>query len=127
MPRILLFSFILIISACGSSSRLFSKKDIDYLIGKWDVLAFRFHDGRVMPAEYMGYPYYEFTSDGKRIKRLKEQPSPPPEVITYAIKADSIWYPDKPTFPAMKVEKFKNDTLVLTNHTLSWYLLRSKP
>ena len=75
-----------------------------------------------MPGEFMGNPEYEFTKEGKRIKTLNTDPAPPPESVEYKIQGDSIQYPNKPNFPAMKIAKLSKDTLVLSNNKLSWYL-----
>lgn len=95
----------------------------EWLYGVWKVVAFRFEDGRVMVGEYMGYPQYEFSKDGKRTKTLLEQPAPPPEVTDYKIEGDSIKYPNS-KFPAMKIAKLTQDTLVLSNDKLSWHLAK---
>ena len=117
-------SFALFFMACKSSNieRIQnSPPDLHLFYGLWKVTAFRFIDGRVMPGEYMGNPEYEFTKEGKRIKTLNTDP-PPPESVEYKIDGDSIKYPNKPKYPAMKIAKLSKDTLVLSNNKLSWYL-----
>lgn len=122
MKLFFILGCVFIFFQCNNSKKLSKNKYQKELIAKWEVIAFRFHDGRVMPGEYMGYPCYEFTENGYRVKTLNEKPSPPPDSIRFAIKGDSIWYPEKPKFPAMKIVKLKADTLVLSNDKLSWYL-----
>lgn len=109
--------------ACQSSKPTSTKADIlPELVGKWQVTAFRFKDGRVMPGELMGYPQYEFTQDGYRIKTLNTEPAPPPDTVPYKVLGDSIRYPKHPKYPRMKIERLEKDTLVLSNDKLSWYL-----
>ena len=120
-------SFFLIMLSCKTTKNSASAKkesELNTFYGVWKVTAFRFNDGRVMPGEYMGYPQYEFTKEGYRIKTLNEQPSPPPDSVKYKIEGDSIKYPQNPKFPMMKISKLKKDTLVLSSEKLNWYLHR---
>jgi hypothetical protein len=94
------------------------------LMGKWKVSTFEFKDGRVMPGAYMGFPVYEFTQDGYRIKTLNTEPSPPPDTVPYQVLGDSIYYPIHPTYPRMKIHYIQKDSLVLSNDKLSWYLYK---
>lgn len=125
MKSLLVFgTFLLLLVACNSSQSTTknSKLKMKWLYGAWKVTAFRFNDGRVMPGEYMGHPQYEFSKEGLRTKTLNEEPAPPPEIVEYKIVNDSITYPTKPKYPAMKIARLTQDTLVLTNDKLSWFL-----
>lgn len=116
---------IITLAACSTSRPVKTSKkgiNMEWFYGVWKVTAFRFHDGRVMPGAYMGYPQYEFDRAGKRTKTLNEEPAPPPEIIEYKLKGDSISYPTKPKFPAMKIVTLTQDSMVLRNDKLSWYL-----
>lgn len=116
-----LVAVALLLTACAVEGQLTRKQQKNFY-GLWKVTAFRFHDGRVMPGEYMGNPQYKFDKENRRIKTLDEVPAPPPEVIEYRLKGDSIFYPTRPKFPAMKIVKLTADTMVLQNDKLSWYL-----
>lgn len=128
MKSILAFSWIIFLFvACNTTTKTTSNKkkiDLKLFYGVWKVTAFRFHDGRVMPGPYMGNPQYEFDKEGKRTKTLNEEPAPPPEIVSYKLEGDSISYPDKPKFPVMKIAKLTQDSMVLRNDKLSWYLHR---
>ena len=97
-------------------------KSPSLLIGKWQVSTFEFRNGRVMPGAFMGYPQYEFTEDGYRIKTLNTEPSPPPDSIPYEVYGDSIRYPKHPKFPRMHIQFLQKDSLVLRNEKLTWFL-----
>jgi hypothetical protein len=81
---------------------------------------------KIMPGAYMGYPQYEFNKEGKRIKTLHEEPAPPPEIVAYALRNDSIIYPNNPKLPAVKILKLTNDSLVLRSEKLDWHLYRGE-
>lgn len=124
IPLLFAFSIIACNPSGSTTSSTKSKKiKTEWLYGNWKVVAFRFADGRVMLGEYMGYPQYDFSKEGKRTKTLIEQPPPPPEIVEYKIEGDSIKYPNS-KFPAMKIERLSKDTLVLANDKLSWYLAK---
>lgn len=110
----------LLAMACQSAKQQTPKA----LYGTWKVAYFRFKDGKVMPGALMGYPQYEFTKEGKRIKNLNEEPAPPPEVVTYAVRNDSIFYPEHPKLPAVKIAKLTQDSLVLDSEKLTWHLYK---
>ena len=62
---------ILLLSSCVTSRNDQTNKDQTNtdqmqksIYGQWQMLAIRFMDGRVMPGEYMGNPFYEFTQTG---------------------------------------------------------------
>lgn len=95
------------------------------LHGVWKVAFFRFQDGRIMPGALMGYPQYEFTVLGNRIKTLNEEPSPPPDTVVYAMRNDSIYYPERPKLPAVKIIKLTSDSLILHNEKLTWHLYKA--
>lgn len=120
---ILLFgSSLLLFSACSTTKSGLNKSSLKLFYGVWKVASFEFADGRKMPGVFMGNPQYEFSEDGKRTKTLNTVPAPPPEIVEYVIDGDSIRYPNKPKFPAMKIELVSADSLVLSNAKLSWYL-----
>ena len=122
---ILLFcSGLLIFSACSTTKSSLKKSSLKLFYGVWQVASFEFADGRTMPGVFMGNPQYEFSEDGKRTKTLNTVPAPPPEVVEYIIDGDSIRYPNKPKFPAMKIDLISEDSLVLRNAKLSWYLYK---
>lgn len=77
-----------------------------------------------MPGAYMGFPIYEFTQDGYRIKTLNTEPSPPPDTVAYQVIGDSIHYPKHPKYPRIKIQYIQKDSLVLSNDKLSWYLYK---
>lgn len=120
-----LTTLLVLLTACKTTSNTTSKKEalnLDWFCGLWKVTAFRFHDGRVMPGPYMGNPQYEFDNEGKRTKTLNEEPAPPPEVVDYLLGQDSmVSYPNN-NFPEMKVVYLSQDSMVLSNDKLSWYL-----
>ena len=95
------------------------------LYGTWKVAYFRFTDGQVMPGALMGYPKYQFTEDGKRIKTLDEEPAPPPEEVVYAVRNDSIFYPERPKLPPVKIDKLTSDSLILQSEKLTWHLYKA--
>ena len=75
-----------------------------------------------MPGPYMGNPQYAFDKEGKRTKTLNEEPAPPPEIVDYILGQDSmISYPNN-NFPPMKVVHLSQDSMILSNDKLSWYL-----
>lgn len=112
--------------ACKSNNSATSKKikQLDLLYGLWKVDEFKFTDGKTMAGVYMGNPQYDFSEEGKRTKTLNTIPAPPPEIIDYVVDGDSIRYPSKPKFPAMKIAKLTKDSLILSNSKLSWYLYK---
>jgi len=116
---------LLLFVACKTTKNADSKKEtlnLEWFHGLWKVTAFRFHDGRVMPGAYMGNPQYAFDKEGKRIKTLNEDPAPPPETVDYILGQDSmISYPNN-KFPAMKVLHLSQDSMILSNDKLNWYL-----
>ncbi len=125
---IVIISLTVLFIACKSSNESTKKRPKQEslsVIGNWQMLAIRFNDGRVMAGEFMGNPYYEFKTDGKRIKTLRTTPAPPPETVKYEVKNDSIFYPES-KFPAMKIKRLEKDTLVLSNEKLSWFMARDK-
>lgn len=126
MKSILTLSILLLLFvACKTTNNGGSQKEtlnLDWFHGLWKVTAFRFHDGRVMPGAYMGNPQYAFDKEGKRIKTLNEDPAPPPETVDYILGKDSvISYPNN-KFPDMKVIHLSQDSMVLSNDKLNWYL-----
>lgn len=126
MKSVLVFATLLLLFvACKTTNNVGSKKEslnLDWFYGLWKVTAFRFHDGRVMPGSYMGNPQYAFDKEGKRIKTLNEDPAPPPETVDYVLGKDSlVSYPNN-NFPVMKVVYLSQDSMVLSNEKLSWYL-----
>jgi hypothetical protein len=125
--QLLFFSAVVCFAfACNSvrstiSTRLF--------YGVWKVDAFKFHEGertRIMPGEYMGYPQYEFTKEGTRIKTLNEEPAPPPEKVVYELRNDSIIYPKNSKLPAVKILRLTKDSLILRSEKLDWHLYRGE-
>lgn len=113
--------------ACNSSSATTIRPKLFY--GVWKVDAFKFKEGervKVMPAAYMGYPQYEFTKEGKRIKTLNEQPSPPPEMVSYRLRQDSIIYPEDAKLPAVQILRLTKDSLILRSEKLDWHLYRGE-
>lgn len=108
--------------ACQATKKNTSSKE---LYGSWNVAFFRFHDGRIMPGALMGYPRYDFTEDGYRIKNLNEQPSPPPDSVRYTVRNDSIFYPDRPKLPPVKIIRLTPDSLVLDSEKLTWHLYKA--
>lgn len=123
----LLLLLLLLITACQSSSTTVQPK---LLYGVWKVDAFKFRqpDGRlkIMPGAYMGYPQYEFNKEGKRIKTLNEEPAPPPEMVTYQLKKDSIIYPENAKLPAVQILRLTKDSLILRSEKLDWHLYRGE-
>ncbi len=125
---ILVILATLFLVACSSTKGTPKRKGKEQslekiIVGVWEMIAIRFHDGRVMVGEYMGYPHYAFSAEGKRIKTLETQPAPPAEIVNYQIKGDSLFYPDT-KYPPMRIIRVANDTLTLTNSKLSWHLVR---
>ena len=118
---------LLFLVACSSTKAVKTNGNeltvSEKVVGIWQMLAIRFHDGRVMASEFMGNPYYQFGA-GKRTKTLRTTPAPPPETVDYAIKGDTLYYPNN-NFPDMVVSFRSADTLVLSNEKLSWFLARS--
>lgn len=117
--------------ACNTSKDTSKKADTspsteEMVIGHWEMLAIRFHDGKVMLGEYMGFPHYEYTKNGKRVKTLRTQPTPPPDTVSYQIEADTVYYPNT-KLPAMTLTRLEADTMVLSNDKLSWFMARAKP
>ena len=128
MKKVLVVICAIFFMACNANKNSTKKVEKEYfkknIIGVWQMMAIRFHDGRVMLGEYMGNPYYQFSEAGKRTKILRTVPAPPPEVIAYEIKKGSIFYPNT-KFPSMKLKMIAKDTLVFSNAQLSWHLVRS--
>ncbi len=123
---ILIVGLLIVITACQSSRSMVNTK---LFYGIWKVDAFKFREGermKIMPGAYMGYPQYEFNKEGKRIKTLHEEPAPPPEIVAYALRNDSIIYPNNPKLPAVKILKLTNDSLVLRSEKLDWHLYRGE-
>lgn len=113
--------------ACYSSSSTTIHTKLFY--GVWKVDAFKFREGervKIMPGAYMGYPQYEFNKEGKRIKTLNEQPSPPPEIVSYELRKDSLIYPENPKLPAVKILRLTKDSLILRSEKLDWHLYRDE-
>lgn len=120
-------SLLLLGAACQSSRNTTIKTKLFY--GIWKVDAFKFREGermKIMPGAYMGYPQYEFNKEGKRIKTLNEEPAPPPEIVTYILRNDSIVYPDHAKLPAVQILKLTKDSLVLRSEKLDWHLYRGE-
>jgi len=124
MKKVFCLGIVLFIVACNPMNKL-TKQNEKKVVGVWKMLALRFHDGRVMAGEFMGNPYYEFSEEGKRTKTLRTRPAPPPKVVEYKIKGDSIHYPNT-KYPSMKIKRLEQDTLVLANDKLSWFMARDK-
>lgn len=125
---LLLFLLLLVVgTACQSSSTTVQTK-LFYGVWKVDAFKFRQPDGRlkIMPGAYMGYPQYEFNKEGKRIKTLNEEPSPPPEIVAYQLKNDSIIYPNNPQLPGVQILKLTKDSLILRSEKLDWHLYRGE-
>lgn len=123
---ILIVGLLIVITACQSSRSMVNTK---LFYGIWKVDAFKFREGermKIMPGAYMGYPQYEFNKEGKRIKTLHEEPAPPPEIVAYALRNDSIIYPNNPKLPAVKILKLTKDSLVLRSEKLDWHLYRGE-
>ncbi len=113
--------------ACTTSSTTTVPTKLFY--GVWKVDAFKVREGdrlRIMPGAYMGNPQYEFNTEGKRIKTLNEEPAPPPEIITYALRNDSIIYPENPKLPAVKILRLTKDSLILRSEKIDWHLYRGE-
>lgn len=119
--KIALCFALLCLTACQATKQATPKA----LHGTWQVAFFRFQDGRVMSGALMGYPQYQFTAMGHRIKTLNEEPSPPPDTVVYAVRNDSIYYPERPKLPPVQIIKLTTDSLILHNEKLTWHLYKA--
>ena len=118
---------VLVGLACNSSSKTTVRPKLFY--GVWKVDAFKFRNGdrmKIMPGAYMGNPQYEFNKEGKRIKTLNEEPAPPPEIVTYELRKDSIVYPKDSKLPAVQILRLTKDSLMLRSEKLDWHLYRGE-
>lgn len=123
---LLIIALLIIGTACQPSRSMVNTK---LFYGIWKVDAFKFREGermKIMPGAYMGYPQYEFNKEGKRIKTLNEEPAPPPEIVAYALRNDSIVYPDNPKLPAVQILRLTKDSLILRSEKLDWHLYRGE-
>lgn len=95
--------------------------NIELLYARWNVAYIATPD-RTTTGQEMGEPHYEFTRDGKRIKSFDSPPHS--EATRYEVRNDSIFYPENPKLPAVKIVKLSNDSLVLQSEKSDWHLYR---
>lgn len=117
----LIAAALLALGACTGTQKI----QTDLLYGLWKVSFIETLEQR-SPGVAMGNPQYEFTQDGKRIKTLNTIPAPPPEAIAYKINKDSIFYPDNPKLPAVKIVKLSKDSLILKSEKAEWHLYKDE-
>jgi ABC-type oligopeptide transport system substrate-binding subunit len=123
-----LFALLLLagcIAGCKSSAntgKSVNEKQIDsFLYQKWKVHSIQ-TGSQAVSGKDMGDPLYEFTRTGERIKSYETPPHS--ESTKFALKQDSITFPENPKLPAARISKISKDSLILTNDKAIWRLCK---
>lgn len=110
------------IAGCKSSAKTVTEKQIDsFLYQKWKVHSIQTGEQAVSGKD-MGEPIYEFSRTGERIKSYATPPHS--ESTKFALKQDSITFPDNPKLPASRISKISKDSLILSNDKATWRLYK---
>lgn len=108
--------FIAGVTACGTSKLGFK---VSNLYRVWNVKELVTKD-KTVSGTMMGNPTYEFTKEGKRIKRL---PPAPEESVGFVLKKGIIEYPGS-KYPTVTIEKLTEDSLILKNENTRWVMYK---
>ena len=106
-------------SACKTQPKNTDAFPYQNLIGVWKLESIKTAE-RTVTGDDMGKPTYEFTQDGKRIKRL---PPAPEEVVAYTRNATEITYPGT-KLPNVTITALDATHLVLKSSTAEWSLTK---
>ena len=109
---------LLALCACKISSK--SPKPAS-LYGTWQVASIATPE-RLATGEEMGNPQYTFQNNGYRIKAYLSPAFR--DSVAFVLRGDSIFYPENPKLPPVKILKLQNDSLVLESPSALWRLYR---
>jgi hypothetical protein len=116
------FFLFLVLAYVGLSCKTKAKQaQSPSLLGRWEVHSIETPE-QIVSGLAMGEPKYEFTAGGQRLKIYLEPPRC--DSIAYERRGDSIFYPETPKIPAVKIQKLSRDSLVLINDKVIWRLYR---
>lgn len=106
--------------SCKSQQATVKEEHIEqFLYKKWQVRSIETPE-KASTGKDMGDPFYEFTRTGERIKGFETPPHK--ESVRFERRADSIFYPDNPKLPAVRIVKISKDSLVLKSEKATWRL-----
>ncbi len=106
--------------SCKASQPTVKEEHIEqFLYRKWQVRSIE-TAGQASTGKDMGDPFYEFTRTNERIKGYETPPHK--ETVRFERRADSIFYPDNPKLPAVRISKISKDSLILQSEKAIWRL-----